>query len=115
MESAEQVNTIVNNLADKIGITAEKLLPVADRMIEEIRSFNLVRAGGFVVAASAVVIINFVICSHLKKIDDDEVKKGGLIASSVICGGLFLIFSIIGFSYFANSFQPTVILLEKLK
>ena len=120
-ESAQQVNTIVDNIAEKIGVAAENLLPVAQTAVQEIQT--RAATGMFIFGALwLITIVAWLLISRAglkmcktEKGDDCDDLGGGLVIGSTIAGVILsgvCLFSIVEFAMEYTA--PTLTLIEKL-
>lgn len=120
--ASEQINTVVDNVADKVGIAAEKLIPVADRAIDEIAIRGLGMTIFIMVIAIVIVIagilIRFLMLKFSKTAKKEEDKEGWQIGSTIILVVsciIAIIVSIVGAgSWLPEYFAPTVTLIERI-
>lgn len=120
MDNSE-MNTVVSNVADRIGVAAERLVPVAERMVSEMAlRYWIFTATMGLVALSMLGIMSFVF-RRLGKVGggvldlDDGEKAAARIFVVAVGIILFLAFSITALDYLGHAMSPAVSLLEELK
>ena len=119
MEAHEQVNQVVNNLAEKIGVTAESLQPVAENLVQETAIRSWVVGSVAAVGATLCMIILCIAVMRLVRV----YRECDITTTSDFIPGLIAIASGAGVTLFghsatsniANAVSPTLTLLEKLR
>lgn len=110
-----QINDIVDKLADKIGIAAESIAPIAQEMVREISAH-----GAAQVAMGVIVLLGFTLASFgfyklLGKAKTDEAMFGS-VCGMIICGGYGLIAGMLDISNGISQLTaPTVYLLQAIR
>lgn len=119
MEGTEQVNAIVNNLSEKLGIAADKLAPIGQQAINEIHARGIVMASVFFGLWIVFLIFSCFILKYLLKKPlwdcDDPTSNGILFGILVIMNILLTIVCLMdGFRYLSEGMAPTVHLIGVL-
>lgn len=117
---SEEINLIVNNLAEKIGMAVDQVTPIAQTMVEEVYRSNLIACG--IVAIAWVSICSIVVWIRhrcLAVVGETPKPVDAKLAHNWICGILVLLSTMICSICFAthlmNAFAPTLTLLERIK
>jgi hypothetical protein len=120
MKTSEEINLIVNNLAEKIGMAVDQVTPIAQTMVEEVYRSNLIACGIVVVIwVSICSIVAWIRHGCLAVVKEIPKPVDAKLAHNWICGSLVLVSTVICFAHFAthlmNAFAPTLTLLERIK
>jgi len=111
------INTVVDNLATKIGIAADRIQPIADTMVQEAaRSHMFVGFACVAVWVIVVCILSAILFFTFKGTDADSEDD----VRTVVCVCSFIVFliatiacSINAVSSFATALRPVTTVVEK--
>jgi uncharacterized membrane protein len=123
MNTSEQLNLVVDNLASKIGVAAETLRPIAETAIREVWVSNVILGSfligfGLVLLLAGIVIFRRCFANHKQ-----AQRQGGYLDDWVWAGGVSLAVSLIAWAAcwgvaidsFYRAARPTLTLLETLR
>ena len=87
---AQQVGEVVDKLADKIGIAAEKIQPIAEETVRQVSCKGMIIFGiGAFLLLIGIVALGVCYKTGKKALEDDDYFPGAVI-SGVVCLLLFV-------------------------
>lgn len=99
--NSEEINKVVDNVSDKIGVAADKITPICQTVVEETSRLGAVQFAtgcvGFVFVIAIIIIVSILSKKWIDHINDPD-KKGeyafiGMIPTLAIAGIVLFIAS----------------------
>ena len=115
------VNVIVDNLANKIGVAAEKMQPIAEEMVQEVVRSNMVFVYSCVAVFLVALLLSWTHCyicfRCAKKTSDEDTQTawevGGVIPAAIVMLIATIACSVNAVTHLADALKPTIIVAEK--
>ncbi|KKN99074.1 hypothetical protein LCGC14_0143220 [marine sediment metagenome] len=116
------VSVIVDSLADKVGMAAERILPVAETMIEEVVRSNTFAAWTclavwplFVALGVALFWGCFNLAKRCRQKEDGSIIRivGGIFGTLIVVGST-IVCLVNSIAYYMDALQPTTIVVQRI-
>jgi len=114
VNASEQVNAIVDNLAEKIGVAAEKILPVTETMIQEMSTASFVGAIIFTIVSLAFASVSVFLYNRSTKWSRSngcDVNVNYIL--SCVSAGIAAIIGLCSCPWFYDAMAPTMAVADK--
>ncbi len=119
----EDLNTVVDNIADKLGTAVKSVTPIAEQVLREFQMFHTVGAIIWGVVFVISFIILGIIINGLNKYKENSIKAGNydeacyyipLVFSSACTGSLWIACLAEGIQHTLKAIAPTYHLLKDI-
>ncbi len=112
---SDDLNAVVDNLSDKLGVAAEALAPIAEGVVREVVLRNAVMGAGLL-ACSVVCLVawRLIIRALHKNMEDSADLALSVTVVTLVALSSALSCLIAGLAYTADALSPTYTLLRSL-